>query len=121
MTKWLERARREISEMPDRGAAKRDVRTLTTATAAPHPALFQENGVAETLTDQGDIIAVLICSEVLEAEIWFSLRDDWKPDPGDQRAVFFASKLPLLRTKTPTELRAIHKVKLTWPGSKVRQ
>ena len=68
---------------------------------------------------EGPIIVVLIRSTVLEAEIWLAL-EDWEPDPGDTRAVFYGHELEFLKTKTPAELRAIHKVKLTWPGSRVR-
>jgi hypothetical protein len=70
---------------------------------------------------EGEIIAVLICAHLLEAEIWFALDESFKPDPGDGRAVFYASELPFLRTKSPDTLREIHKVKLTFGGGRVRQ
>jgi len=75
----------------------------------------------DRIITEGQIIVVLIRSHVLEAEIWLALEEDWKPDPDDKRAVFYASELEFLRTKTPAELRAIHKIKLTWPGSRVRK
>jgi|SRR6266545_2747647 len=59
------------------------------------------NGKADIT--EGPIVAVLICSHVLEAEIWFALRDDWRPDPGDDiRVIFYASELPFLQKMTET-------------------
>jgi len=76
----------------------------------------------ETIALDGRIVAVLIDSEVLQAEIWFALIDDWIPDEGDSRAVFYAHELPMLKTKTPQQLREIHKVKLAFgAGSRLRQ
>ena len=72
--------------------------------------------------DEGPIVAVLICSHVLQAEIWLALEEDWKPDPDDKRAVFYATELEFLKNKTPAELRAIHKVRLVFgAGSRVRK
>jgi hypothetical protein len=70
---------------------------------------------------EGRILAVLIDSTVLGCEIWFALRDDWKPDPGDPTPIFYASELPFLRTKTPETLREILKVKRTFGGGVVKQ
>jgi len=64
MSKWLDRARANFLEKPDQGAAKRNVRTLTAATAAPHPAFFEKKEVVTDPTD-GRIIAVEICSSIL--------------------------------------------------------
>ncbi len=69
----------------------------------------------------GQIIAVLIDSTVLGAEICFAVDEDFRPDPGDGRAVFYANELPFLRTKSPETLREIFKVKLTFSGGRVRQ
>jgi hypothetical protein len=70
--------------------------------------------------DAGEIVAVEITSEVLGADIWLAFRDDF--NAGDGKAIFYAHELPLLRTKTPEQLRTIHKTKLAFgPGSKVRQ
>lgn len=66
------------------------------------------------------MIAVLIDSTVLGAPIWFALRDDWKPDPGDSTPVFYACELPFLRTKSAETLCQIFKVK-TFGGGMVRQ
>jgi hypothetical protein len=65
--------------------------------------------------ESGEIVAVAIVSEILDAEIWLSFRDNFNPQ--DNRAVFFAHELPTLRTKTANQLRAIHSVKLTFPKS----
>jgi len=67
------------------------------------------------------VIAVLIDSSILGAPIWFALRDDWKPDPGDPTPVFYASELPFLRTKSPETLREIFRVKATFGGGMVQQ
>ena len=70
--------------------------------------------------DAGEVVAVEIASTVLDADIWLAFRSDF--DPGDGKAVFYSDELPALRTKTPEELRAIHKVKMAFGhGSKVRQ
>ena len=69
---------------------------------------------------EGRIIAVEISSTVLEADIWFALTDDF--DPQDGKAVFYADELEFLRTKTPEDLRGIHKIQVTYgPGYRVRQ
>jgi hypothetical protein len=65
------------------------------------------------------IVAVLIASEVLGADIWFALDDSFNPDDG--LAVFYADELPFLATKDAETLKEIHKVKLAFPGSRVRQ
>jgi hypothetical protein len=69
--------------------------------------------------EAGEIVAVEITSEILGADIWLSFRNDFSP--GDGKAVFYSHELPVLRTKTPEQLRAIYKVKLTFgAGSRVR-
>jgi hypothetical protein len=72
-------------------------------------------------SSEGAIVAVLIDSTVLGAEIWLALHDDFKSDAGDLRAVYFAAELPFLRIKSPQTLREIHTVKLTWPSCRVIQ
>ena len=69
---------------------------------------------------EGDVVAVLIDSEVLGGLIWVVLRDDWRPDPGDLTPVFYASEIPFLRTKSPDTLREIFKVKTAFGGGMVR-
>ena len=71
---------------------------------------------------EGAVVACLIDSTILGAEIWFALRDDWRPDEGDSTPVFYASELAMLREKTPEQLREIHKAKLAFgPATRVRQ
>jgi|RhiMetdeSRZDD1v2_1073273.scaffolds.fasta_scaffold132726_2 hypothetical protein len=71
---------------------------------------------------EGRIVAVLITSEVLGADIWFALTDDWRPDPGDQTPVFYAHELEFLKNKDMGTLRKIYATKLAFgPGSRVRQ
>jgi hypothetical protein len=63
---------------------------------------------------EGRIIAVEICSN-----IWLAFDDDF--NPGDGHAVFYADELPFLATKDAQTLKEIHKYKLVFPGSRVRQ
>jgi hypothetical protein len=68
---------------------------------------------------EGRIIAVLIASKILGADIWFALDDSFNPDDG--LAVFYEDELEFLKTKDAEQLLEIHKVKLAFPGSRVRQ
>lgn len=69
---------------------------------------------------EGRILAVLIASAVLGANIWFALDDSFNPDDG--LAVFYAHELEFLRNKDPETLRKIYETKLAFgPGSRVRQ
>jgi hypothetical protein len=68
---------------------------------------------------EGRIIAYLIASEVLGCDIWFALDDSFNPDDG--LAVFYADEIPFLATKDAATLREIYKVKMAFPGSRVRQ
>ena len=77
---------------------------------------------AATITDltDGPIIAVEICSNVLEAHIWLAFDESF--NPGDGQAVFYADELEFLKTKDAETLREIHKAQLEFgPGSRVRQ
>ena len=65
------------------------------------------------------IQAVKICSHVLEDEIWLILDRSFIPHDG--LAVYYPEEIPLLKTKTPEDLREIHKVKLAFPGCRVIQ
>jgi hypothetical protein len=70
--------------------------------------------------EEGRIIAVLIASEVLAADIWFALDDSFNPDDG--LAVFYADELEFLKGKDAQTLRKIHETKLAFgPGPRVRQ
>ena len=59
---------------------------------------------------EGRIIAVKICSHVLEAEIWFALDDSFNPDDG--LAIFYPDELQFLKDKGSQTLRKIHEAKL---------
>jgi hypothetical protein len=78
----------------------------------------QGQAEATTSIEEGRIVAVLIASEVLGADIWFSLDDSF--NPGDALAIFYADELPFLATKDAQTLKEIHKVKVAF-GGRVRQ
>jgi hypothetical protein len=76
--------------------------------------------VVDQIVENGEVVAVLICSKILEAHIWLSFSDDFNPSDG--LAVFYGHELEFLKTKTAEQLRQIHGDKLTFgPGSRVRQ
>jgi hypothetical protein len=70
------------------------------------------------ITD-GQIVAVRICSHVLEADFWLALSPDFNPD--DDLAIFYPDELPFLKDKNPETLKEIHRVKLQLGGGRVRQ
>jgi hypothetical protein len=89
-------------------------------TDRPNGVVGDGASVVDQIVEDDQIVAVLICSKILESHIWFALDDDFNPDDG--QAVFYAHELELLRNKTPEQLREIHKVKVAFrPGSRVRQ
>ena len=65
------------------------------------------------------IQAVKIYSHVLENEIWLILDRSFIPHDG--LAVYYPKEIPLLNSKTPEQLREIHKYKLIFPGARVIQ
>jgi hypothetical protein len=67
---------------------------------------------------KGRVIAYLIASEVLGADIWFALDDSFTADDG--LAVFYADEIPFLKSKDAETQREIHKQKLVF-GGRVRQ
>ena len=76
------------------------------------------SAVTSTDATEGPIIAVEICSNVLEAHIWLAFDENF--NPGDGHAVFYADELPFLKTKDAQTLKEIHKSKLVF-GGRVRQ
>ncbi len=72
-------------------------------------------GVRESDT----IRAVKICSHFLKDEIWLILDRSFIPNDG--LASYYAEEIPLLKNKSPEELREIQKVKLAFPGCRVIQ
>ncbi len=65
------------------------------------------------------IQAVKICSHVLEDEIWLILDRSFIPHDG--LACYYPEEIPELKSKTPEQLREIHKYKLAFPGCRVIQ
>ena len=70
---------------------------------------------------EGQIVAVEICSTVLQAHIWLAFQDDFKPDDGEPVPVFYADEIPILSQKTTDGLREIHEAKLAFPRCRVVQ
>jgi hypothetical protein len=88
----------------------------------PNNVVGDDASVVDQIVQDGEIVAVLICSKILESHIWLAFSDDFNPPDG--QAVFYCHELELLKNKTPEELRAIHKFKVKvafGPGSRVRQ
>jgi len=79
------------------------------AEAAPKPEVVEDK----------TILGVKICSRVLEDEIWLILDRSFTPHDG--LACYYAEEIPLLRDKTPEELREIHNAKLAFPGARIIQ
>lgn len=65
------------------------------------------------------IQAVKITSTVLGDDIWLILDRSFIPHDG--LACYYPEEIPLLKTKTPEDIREIHKVKLVFPGCRVIQ
>ena len=84
--------------------------------AGPKP-IAKATPVADLI--EGRIVAVKIASTVLNADIWFVLHEPFEIDDG--LAVFYPEELPFLATKDAETLKEIHKYKLAFPGSRVRQ
>ncbi len=69
--------------------------------------------------DDGTLRAVLICSDLLEDHLWLII--DRSFTPKDDCAIYYPEELPLLKDKTPEDLRQIHEAKLAFPGCRVIQ
>jgi len=80
---------------------------------------LKRRGRVLEVQEKGTIQAVKICSHILEDEIWLIL--DRSFEPRDGLAVYYAEEIPLLRDKTPEELKAIHAAKLRFPGCRILQ
>ncbi len=65
------------------------------------------------------IQAVKIASIVLNDDIWLILDRSFIPHDG--LACYYAEEIPLLRDKTPEDLRQIHKAKLAFLGARILQ
>jgi len=75
--------------------------------------------VNEVRGGNGQLRAVQICSDIVEAHLWMIVDRSFQPK--DNLAVYYAEEIPLLRDRTPEEIREIHKVKLAFPGCRVFQ
>jgi hypothetical protein len=71
------------------------------------------------IIERETIRAVKICSHILQDEIWLILDRSFIPNDG--LACYLAEEIPLLRGKTPEQLKEIHKAKLAFPGCRVIQ
>jgi hypothetical protein len=68
----------------------------------------------------GRLLAVEICSSILQDHLWLVLDRTFDP-PGGQ-AVYYAEELAILANKTPEQLREIHKLKLAFgPGTRLER
>ena len=79
----------------------------------------KEPAIDSIIDDQ--TVAVLIDSSILDAAIWFALRDGWKPEQADGLPIFYASELPVLRQKSTEQLRSILNVKRAFVGGMVKK
>jgi len=75
--------------------------------------------VAEEIRTGNSLRAVKICSTVLQDHLWLIL--DRSFEPKDGLAIYYAEELATIATKSPEELREIHKVKLKFPRCRVIQ
>jgi|TARA_Y100000310_G_scaffold53544_1_gene49163 hypothetical protein len=81
--------------------------------------LIENQAVAQEVRERDTIQAVKISSHVLEDEIWLILDREFIPHDG--LACYYPEELPELKTKSPEDIREIHKVKLAFPGCRVIQ
>ena len=75
--------------------------------------------VEEIRGDNEELRAILICSAMLEAQLWVVW--DRSFEPKDNLAIYYAEEIPLLKGKSLEDLREIHKVKLAFPGARILQ
>ena len=87
----------------------------------PAPTLPSEGRTVEALEahENETIRAVKIASRLLNDDIWLILDRSFVPHDG--LACYYPEEIPLLRDKTPEELREIHMTKLAFPGARVIQ
>ena len=89
-------------------------------TAKPDGIAGDGASVVDQIVENGEIVAVLICSKPLAGHVWLAFDDSF--DPKDGQAVFYADELEFLKTKDIETLKEIHKTKLAfWPGSRVKR
>src|ERR1041384_5619406 len=82
--------------------------------------VWSDPNLISTVIDNGEMVAVLLCSKILEAHVWLAFDDSF--DPHDGRAVFYAHELSSLKAKTPEQLRKIFETKLAFgPSARAKQ
>ena len=75
--------------------------------------------VAEKIRGGQKLRAVKICSALLEDHLWLIV--DRSFEPKDGLAIYYPEELAILKTKTPDELKSIHRAKLAFPRCRVIQ
>jgi hypothetical protein len=110
----------EESELSEKRVTLMDYLNIARKVKADFRKDHQGQSQAPSPIEEGRIVAVLIASEVLGAEIWFTLDDSFYP--GDGLAVFYPDELEFLKDKDAQTLRKIYETKLAFgPGSRGRQ
>lgn len=120
LEKRIQRGRGAIAQARAEG---RDVREweehLARLVQKARLSLIENQTVAQEVREKDTIQAVKIYSHVLEDEIWLILDREFIPHDG--LACYYPEELPELKTKSPDDLKEIHKVKLAFPGSRLVQ
>ena len=75
--------------------------------------------VKEARGENGNLRAAMICSALLEVDLWMIL--DRSFEPKDNLAVYYAEEIPLLKGKSLEDLKLIQETKLIFPGCRVVQ
>jgi hypothetical protein len=75
--------------------------------------------VVEEVRDGGRLKAVKICSAVLQDHLWVVVDRSYQPT--EDLAIYYPEELSELGSKTPEQLREIHRIKLTFSGCRVIQ
>jgi len=70
--------------------------------------------VVKEVRDGEMLKAVKICSALLEDHLWLIL--DRSFEPNDGVAIYYPEELSEIGSKTPEQIREIHKVKLVFPA-----
>ena len=108
---WVERAQPPEHKRAELRATPEDREEVKRLALSDTEALEVQEG--ETIQ------AVKIASSVLNDDIWLILDRSFIPNDG--LACYYPEEIPLLKDKTPEELKEIHRAKLAFPGSRVIQ
>ena len=112
----------EVKRTPDGRvlARRKDGLRLTPEDREEAKMRIQEQELEATEVHENETIrAVKIASRFLNDDIWLILDRSFIPHDG--LACYYAEEIPLLRDKTPEDLKQIHKAKLAFPGCRVIQ